>query len=395
MRIKININRLPLIDFILSIIYIFFANYFSNISHSGLIDTILKSLKYISLGMFALALINAILCDFNKGTFILTYVSVSLIIIGITYFFHGEVAQYFGDTVISYLGISMRMALLLYIIDEYELLLKAITWYSVFVSAFLFLQFFVVGISYNNGRYSMGLGYISLLPALILIFAFFEKRKIVFLISVVILIGIMLIYASRGPILCVLLCAALLVLRKSKPFVIISALCLALLCFIFISDILQFISGLVPNGVQSRTLQYFLSGQATNDSGRSKLYTKIINEILAHPFSIRGINSDFLLIGVYTHNIFLELLYEFGILIGGFLSLSIIYKTIKTYINMNGLLENDVCFIFMICSIPQLLMSHTLWTEWTFWAWLILYYKLYSPFTRRVRNEIKENGAEF
>ena len=170
-------------------------------------------------------------------------------------------------------------------------------------------------------------------------------------------------------------CVTFLVLKNTKPIYTIIALVTIIVLFLSFDSIVALIIQILPEANTSRTMMYFLNSQAAEDSGRLNIYKRVIEQVVDSPFAIRGINADYLLIGSYTHNIFIELLYEFGIIIGGFFCIDIMIKSIRSYFLMDRNDASSFCFLFTIMTIPQLIISHTFWAEWIFWAWLILCYK--------------------
>lgn len=124
-------------------------------------------------------------------------------------------------------------------------------------------------------------------------------------------------------------------------------------------------------GYFSRTLMS-LSSDKVSDSGRSRLYEPIQREILEAPLKIRGINSDWETVGFYCHNWALELLHAFGVLLGGFCCLMVLYEICK--ILWRG--KTDSRSILLICLtfvfFPICLVSDSVWESTWFWTWLVL-----------------------
>ena len=125
-------------------------------------------------------------------------------------------------------------------------------------------------------------------------------------------------------------------------------------------------------GLNSRTLNLLLSNNINHDSGRRELWAIVLSEICVSPFSIRGINADYLLIGIYSHNFIIELLYEFGILLGVPFIIYIIYAIFKTVISKNNYYTN-LLKILLFNFFPLILWSATIWTSMFFWIWLLLF----------------------
>ena len=87
------------------------------------------------------------------------------------------------------------------------------------------------------------------------------------------------------------------------------------------------------------------------------------------PFAVRGINAEWAVIGIYAHNIAVELLYQLGCVAGGAVILFILGRIIRTLTLTELDDQKLLCMIFMFASIPQLMVSGSLWTNYVFWMW--------------------------
>ena len=127
--------------------------------------------------------------------------------------------------------------------------------------------------------------------------------------------------------------------------------------------------------IYSRTL-YLLLNEQTHDSGRNIIYGAIINEIKHNPFQIRGIAGEYIITnGAYAHNFILELLCDFGVVVGGISIIWIFWHIIQTIFNNFIEKESEVSMIFMATSIPVMFVSGSIWTTTYFWLWIALVIK--------------------
>ena len=193
--------------------------------------------------------------------------------------------------------------------------------------------------------------------------------------------------------LCIILFVTLSLLRNSRSYITIGTIILIIIVYANIGMILDTVSRAIPNLGNSRTIFYAINSRITEDSGRIGMYERIWVVFVQNPLALRGINSDYSVLGVYTHNLFLELLYEFGIIIGGSLCLYITIRIIRELLTFKSSAENEWYLMLMTISIPQLMVSHTVWTEWTFWVWIILGPKLVKPRSLKSEN-IRKNAYE-
>lgn len=374
-RLTVDKEYWVILDFVMGIAYMFFVNFYSHVSHAAIIDRMLSILIAISFALFLGIMLIYLLTKKKDRIFILGYVLILLAVFGFSQFFFPENNEVFRDNFTSFILNIFRLTVLLYLIEDYSRFNKWLSNYSICISLFLLYQFFFKGLVFNNGIYSMALGYIILFPTIILVSSYIRERKIIFLVGTIINVFIILLYASRGPLLCLALFICFSLLRNSKPYIIIIAAFFIILLYMFFDQIVQSVLTLIPSVQLSRTLMYFIQNRAGDDSGRMGMYQRIISEIARRPFIIRGINSDYHILGVYTHNIIIELLYEFGLILGGIIVVDIIYKVIVTYFESKNDIYWQTCFVFMMIAVPELMVSNTLWREWTFWAWIVIFIK--------------------
>lgn len=141
----------------------------------------------------------------------------------------------------------------------------------------------------------------------------------------------------------------------------------------FISLIFQKINKL---GINSRTIELFQT-KGIYLSGRGEIYQRVYNSILKEPFSVKGIFSDFFVTGIesYSHNIVLELLYQLGIILGGFFVILIFILFISSIFHKQKNILDNLIFTFAIISLVHLMVSSTLWQNVDFWVWIGLYLK--------------------
>lgn len=374
---KIHLNDIAIWDFVLIVTYYFLFNFFARTEYATTMTVALTYLRYFTLILLVWAILRELVINTVTRHFIIAFLLISLLVIAGTFLFHPEIDQ-FSETVSTFFSTVAQLALLAYLVTDVEKLLKHLRVFSLIATLLLLYYLFIHGVTYNNGRYSMALGYVSLVPAVILFHNFFKHKNPVDLIAASIITITILSFGSRGPLLCLGLYIVLVLLKSSKPQYLIAAIIVLLIFYLFFNQIMSSLLSIVSGSSTSRTLQYILNGQMSEDSGRYLKYSKVIDELKQNPFIIRGINSDYLLIGKYTHNIFLEILYEFGCIVGGVVCIDLIYRIIISFIHSSDSIESELCFMFMCIAIPQLMISHSLWAEWTFWVWYVLYIKIYG-----------------
>ncbi len=223
--------------------------------------------------------------------------------------------------------------------------------------------------------YYMGISYVLLFYLAVFSICKKNKNKIHYL-KILYIIIFILRYGSRGAILVYLVlifCYLLnnLYFNRKYKYLLLNMIIFIGGCYIyfktnFIRLVFQKIADL---GIKSRTIELFQQKEI-HLSGRGPIYENVYNSILENPISIKGIFSDFLVTGVndYSHNIVLELLYQFGIILGGIFLILILF--IFSIFRKQKTIQDNLIFIFAIVSVVHLMVSSTLWLNIDFWAWI-------------------------
>ena len=330
------------------------------------------------MGGFFITIIPIILQRFTVKMMIVTLVSILVTLLNLLFF--QKNTSIFVDTAMSYYTMCFTGFLAISSIRDKNILKESLLKFSRIIG--LICIVLMIGIisgaieRFNNGDYSMGLGYACLIPLLNLICAFIEKQKVYDFLGIVGLLFLLISYGSRMPLLAVGLFGVFFVIRylsANKKYLSCVCLCiLILLLIVYYESILILLIEVLSNwGINSRTLNLIVY-DLSHDSGRDTIYFLLLNQIVNHPFQIRGINAEYLVVGGYAHNLFLELIYQFGILLGGLAVLFLLIKFFKTISLKDYSEENLFKWIFFFASIPQLMFSSTLWTNIGFWLWFAM-----------------------
>lgn len=234
-------------------------------------------------------------------------------------------------------------------------------------------------IPFSLGFYSMGFGYACLIPCLLWMMEFAKKATLknglytaVFLLAIVSL-------GSRSPMAGILFFAIIVFVKinheKRKDARIMLGILAGIALILFSGPLFTFMYVVLREfGIRSRNLELFYIHDFGSMSGREGLYQFFLHEILTHPFSIRGINGDQALGTGYPHNLFLELLFQFGVVFGGLIAAAILLKAKKIlkerYKNWDA--KQQLEFVFMCASLGPLMISGTLWTQINFWIWIAI-----------------------
>ena len=141
--------------------------------------------------------------------------------------------------------------------------------------------------------------------------------------------GFVLIFLGgcRGALVSLLACLLFYILvvpfgssLKKAGLLIFTIILILVIVFNFASIVEWLNKTLTGTEINSRTLMKLNDGDFLLDSGRSTIQQKLFDNFswLGH-----GIFSDRILTGTYAHNLFIELIYQFGGMLGGLLSCAI------------------------------------------------------------------------
>lgn len=291
--------------------------------------------------------------------FFITYFVALIILLSTITIFPSNKPFIYREAFRFLLPVSFPCCLCLTTIRDYTILKNALYIISIATSILIFIYC----IAYFRGSfvfygYSMSFGYGCLLPMAIL---YSKENTISRIISFIILLVVFSI-GSRGAALVFILYVIIDVLlfdRRKLPF-------LCCIGFIAILMIPVFFTFLDKIDINSRTLSLLLQGDFFNyDSGRSDIYAKIYSLIIAEPFG-HGVYGDRVALdGMYSHNFFLEILFDFGI-IGGFLIFVFLGGWIlSVYVKINKE-KKRMLIQFIIVLLAPLMVSNSLLKDYNF-----------------------------
>jgi O-antigen ligase len=192
-------------------------------------------------------------------------------------------------------------------------------------------------------------------------YAFSEKKPIPWICSI---IGIIytLSMGARGPVLVIVVYLFVKILQssnvkawaKSLIGLLIAGLTVLFLNSSWYLSVLRFAkTSLTTLGVSTRIIDLAIKGTvASHLSGRDELYDIIIRKIAERPYIGYGVYGEWPWIHWSAHNMALELMVHFGVILGSLLLLWLIFLTFKTYVRTPNILARQflliwICFVFV------------------------------------------------
>ncbi|MEC1714855.1 hypothetical protein ABEV09_18405 [Schinkia azotoformans] len=233
--------------------------------------------------------------------------------------------------------------------------------------------------------YSMGFGYSMLLPSLLLIYFGIKEKKLLFILMSIVGVIEIFLWGSRGALLTYACFIALYILFADKKLFgtkKIIFIILSILLFFVISNgaiMSSLLDKLNEHGIESRTLNMIVSGEATSDSGRDTIQEKAKYMIENGGFFGYGAYADRYYIGKYSHNIVLEMMITFGKYPAIFILIVLTFYSIKMIIRCKNREWLELFIIFFSYACTRLWNSTSFWYESTFWIAIgivVSYHKL-------------------
>lgn len=228
----------------------------------------------------------------------------------------------------------------------------------------------------SAGTYSMSLSYYMLLPSIMFLDELFDKFSVRILLFVGISLLVILALGSRGAILCIVVFVFLKSIRPNVKLTYKRALTYfglfgaGIIGYLHLSRILDSLYTLLLSfGINSRSISLFLRDEV-HLSGRDRIYESLILEVANNPFLGVGIGGDRLTRGGgYAHNLFLEILVNFGVILGPIVIVLLCVLIIKSLLNKDR--EKYTFFIIWLSlGFVHLMVSSTYITDIRFWIFL-------------------------
>lgn len=220
-----------------------------------------------------------------------------------------------------------------------------------------------------DSAYSQDMGYEALVPFVIFTGMLLKKRTVCNIVGMIASIIFVVMSGARGPLLCLILSGVVLFLiyaqmdiKKLLAVAVVGGLC-AVIVFINYQSIIQWLISVFDSfGVSTRILYGLLNKDLSDDVMRGRLRSFAWEYAKNHVIGGTGFVNDRQLIyesllvgvaqgasGTYVHNFFLELMMQFGLIPGLFMSVLFSAKLIKSFSRKYSF--NTKLFVSMLLSI--------------------------------------------
>lgn len=258
-------------------------------------------------------------------------------------------------------------------IREKNVLYKTMVKYSYYILIINIVDMFFT----TDDFYNMHFSYSVLFVLMIHLNEFLNQKKKLFLILSIFEVSMIVLYGSRGALVCVVVFLVINVIRKnlefrSKLLYLVSIFIASIGAYFAFNELSPSIFQLlISKGVSSRTINLLFSGNfLKHDSNRSIIWERAMELISQRPVFGWGIGGFTDALGApYPHNLFLDLLLAFGYLIGGILIVTLIIIIIKAVYTAEQE-ERYLTFIFVSIALVCLMFSGTVFTNYYFFIML-------------------------
>lgn len=388
-----------------------FAMYIFETLICRMIDSVI-SIPYISVWLMliilALTLVN------NKRLSVSNLKSVSLWYAAINVILLISVAmngwQYVGQYYIYFLVFGTTALLLAIVEVDFRAVMRDLLLLSMIYFLVYFLlerQNYLVSTDYWNVQ--MGLAYGFLIPVVVGMISLSHKsdfcfdKKDTLMAWICVAVGAFVIFfdcGTRGAMVSMLIALIFLIIEKEKSVKkIILIVCIGVLGIVFmtnLNEVLTLVYQLLSSyGIEmpALTKMIWMVEQGIADNGRNEIYDTALKLISEQAFLGGGVGYfESMVGGYYIHNLFLELMCEFGIF-GTIIVLYIILKNVLGVFFMDRMVVEDktISALLFLISIPLLIFSSTYWVLPSFWLyfWRLQLCHKNSVNTRRVTYDKK------
>lgn len=369
--------------------------YYFNLMGSALGNVIQIASKTL-VGFLFLIGLSAVLRR-NKILFIITY-TVSVGIFLYNYLVFSQNVAYLKSIIFPFFFTCLPCFLYSFSLKDKKIFIDIMKKVSniVFTIGILILILILLN-KLSLGSYSMSLSYYMLLPTISYLNEFIRSRKIIFIILFILSIVTILALGARGPLMCIGIFVFIYIITRKPRFnyktllQIFVSLILFVLIFMSLSNIIIYLYNFLINlGINSRTLYLIIVDELSSSTSRKSLYIEVIELIKDNPILGIGIGGDRYYTGMYSHNIFLEILSGFGIIIGSSILILLgllFYKIIK----LKDKDDNNLMIIWTSIGLAPLLISGSYLTDFHFWIFLGLGLNYISDKDLLDRDGLKNN----
>lgn len=277
--------------------------------------------------------------------------------------------------IVYFLSTNLPIILITLSIDDYKILYEYLLRTSYYISfTLLIICFYIIlsGKAFDvlTGKYFMGVSHALIIHTLFLVVEFFKTKKKVPFFLVIFNLIIILLIGSRSVFIAFFLLLGILFFKKyflsfialkkvnllnSLFMLILLLVLLPIFSFYFLQNAKVFLE---KYEIRSRSISLFTTKEGLlHTSSRTDIYRELLRKIAETPFKIRGFMADQYLDNLQAHNFIIEMLYDFGFVLGIIPILLWFYACWKNLKVMKGHeYEADLACIFFCVAFPAYML---------------------------------------
>ena len=254
---------------------------------------------------------------------------------------------------------------------------------------------------------TMGLSY-SLMPVLLapmFHFMFYRKKagflmKILYIISFIMIVNLLL-KGTRGFLMTVVVSVGFCFIhgvKKKRPNLPVIRLAiialLSVFAVVYFQEIMAFLEMLFDKwDIDAYFIEKIrnLEGKGDITNGRSAIFEYTFENIMKKPFFGHGLSTLFYNSNyryVYPHNMFLQLLYDGGVVLSVPILLVLGYALIRTFKMVDTDEAAYMLFLISIC-LPQMMVSGDIWKNEFFWLLIMHTVKYHTGKSKKNKENIQ------
>lgn len=217
---------------------------------------------------------------------------------------------------------------------------------------------------------------------------FLEKKKRYLICGILGFVS-MFMCGARGAVLAFLIYIVLRVVffnptsnNGTRITVLGISIVVLLITLLFYDNIVFGIDALLDSiGIESRFLERLIEGSLLEDRSRSELSNMFVEAIKHNPFGYGALGDRYVTYAfgraggaTYLHNLFLELICDFGLFIGPIIIVVLIYNLVRALFSKRDAAITRVLWCLVPCGFIQLMFSGSFWTLKEFWVIVVILY---------------------
>ena len=272
------------------------------------------------------------------------------------------------------------------------------------------ISFFTLAILALSGKLVVGymnFSYYNLIFVISSLWLAIHKKNIIMWIAGIAGVIILIFTGCRGALMCALIYVLLefLLSKKMKPLAKVGFFAAITLLYFNLENIMLWLDGNIKElGYSSRTIDKFFEGTLQDDSGREMIFGHAMDLARERPLLGYGMGGSSIPLfervngyaaeigqGVYSHNLFIELILHFGFFLGGAMCICLIIYTIRAFIKGRTANNYNVIFLMFSLTIPKLMISSVYLAEPDFFVFLGLLLNLCSRAYQTNEHQLSRN----